>query len=155
MRARLAAVRALCLHSVRPAVLIARPATGERPRVCGCGLVRSAGCLARLPSVRSAGLCARSAAGITWTSRTLAAPWAARDWHTSVIDAAGAIYVIGGYTGLGGTGFFQDGWVSTDGGARAGLRRGGGRGVHWAGTQGVLTGTKVGLRGTEGYYMGY
>ncbi len=40
------------------------------------------------------------AAGVTWTSRTLSAEWAARSGHTSVIDAAGAIYVIGG----GGTG---------------------------------------------------
>jgi hypothetical protein len=27
------------------------------------------------------------------------APWAARSGHTSVVDAAGAIYVIGGYSG--------------------------------------------------------
>jgi hypothetical protein len=46
----------------------------------------------------------------------MTAPWAARYWHTSVVDAAGAIYVIGGY---GGTGtYFNDVWVSTDGGAR-------------------------------------
>ena len=50
------------------------------------------------------------AAGATWTSRTLSAPWADRSGHTSVVDAAGAIYVIGGGT-------FQDVWVSTDGGA--------------------------------------
>ncbi len=37
-----------------------------------------------------------------------------------MVDAAGAIYVIGGYGGT----FFADVWVSTDGGARAGLRRG-------------------------------
>jgi hypothetical protein len=39
-----------------------------------------------------------------------------------VIDAvSGAIYVIGGY---GGTGYYQDVWVSTDGGARpASVRR--------------------------------
>ncbi len=40
--------------------------------------------------------------------------------HTSVVDAAGAIYVIGGHTTLvygGGTGYFNaDVWVSTDGG---------------------------------------
>ena len=103
MRARLAAVWALWLHSVRPAVLIARLATGKRPRVRGCG------------AVRSAGLCARSAAGITWTSRTLAAGWAARSYHTSVVDAAGAIYVLGGRVGT--TGYYKDVWVSTDGGA--------------------------------------
>ena len=38
-----------------------------------------------------------------------------------MVDAAGAIYVIGGY----GTTHFNDVWASTDGGARAGLGRGG------------------------------
>jgi hypothetical protein len=36
-----------------------------------------------------------------------------------VIDAAGAIYVLGGY-GSGGI-YYKDVWASTDGGARAGL----------------------------------
>jgi hypothetical protein len=87
-----------------PAVLMTRPAApGGGARVRGCG------------SVRPAGECARSAAGITWTSRTAKAGWAARYSHTSVIDAAsGAIYVIGG---LGAT-YLQDVWVSTDGGAQ-------------------------------------
>jgi hypothetical protein len=44
----------------------------------------------------------------------MAAGWAARAGHTTVIDAAGAIYVIGGYNG---TTFFNDVLVSTDGGA--------------------------------------
>jgi hypothetical protein len=59
---------------------------------------------------------------VTWTSSTSNAPWAARSSHTSVIDAAGAIYVIGG--GSGGT-YLKDVWVSTDGGAdraRVGVR---------------------------------
>ncbi len=55
-----------------------------------------------------------SAAGITFSNRTLAAPWAARGYHTTVIDAAGAIYVLGGY---GGGTFYNDVWISTDGGA--------------------------------------
>ncbi len=55
------------------------------------------------------------AAGVTWTSLTLKAGWAARYGHTSVIDAAGAINVLGGYNG---TTFFSDVSVSTDGGAR-------------------------------------
>ena len=42
-----------------------------------------------------------------------------------MVDAAGAIYVIGGYGG--GTTLYNDVWVTTNGGARAGLRRGGGR----------------------------
>jgi hypothetical protein len=54
-----------------------------------------------------------SAAGVTWTSRASNAPWAARYGHTSVVDAAGAIYVIGGV----GSTLYQDVWVSTDGGA--------------------------------------
>ncbi len=62
---------------------------------------------------------ARSAAGITWTLVIASAPWAGRDGHTSVIDAAGAIYVIGGSSG--GTYeavYYHDVWKSTDGGAR-------------------------------------
>jgi hypothetical protein len=46
--------------------------------------------------------------------------------HTSVIDAAGAIYVIGGYDG---STYYKDVWATTDGGAdrtRAGDRGGGG-----------------------------
>ncbi len=52
--------------------------------------------------------------------------------HTSVIDAAGAIYVIGG----GGGTFLHDVWASTDGGARAGLRPGGDGRWFWMGTEG-------------------
>ncbi len=49
-----------------------------------------------------------------------------------MVDAAGAIYVIGGTSG--GFTYYNDVWASTDGGTRAGL----GRGVHWVGTTGVL-----------------
>jgi hypothetical protein len=79
------------------------------------------------------------AAGTTWTNRTTSAPWAAREGHTSVIDAAGAIYVVGG---LGSTGFYNDVWVSTDGGARPDSR---------AGTHGVLGEISWRARRTEGY----
>jgi hypothetical protein len=103
---------------------------------------------------------ARSAAGVTWTSRTASpfratasptartasAGWAGRYLHSTVIDAAGAIYVIGG---SGSSGYYQDVWVSTDGGARAGLSRGGGQGVDWVGTIGVLQGV---LQGVQGAY---
>ncbi len=60
------------------------------------------------------------AAGVTWTSRTLKAEWAAgRAFHTSVIDAAGAIYVIGGSSMADHSlYFYPDVWASTDGGAR-------------------------------------
>jgi hypothetical protein len=53
----------------------------------------------------------------------MTAPWAARYWHTTVVDAAGAIYVIGG---IGGTDL-HDVWASTDGGARPDS------GVGWSG----------------------
>jgi hypothetical protein len=97
--ARLAAVRAL---PCGPAIFIARPATRARPtRVCCVGVIGRFACVH---------------AGATWTSRTTSAQWAARYGHTSLIDAAGAIYVIGGYSGVGST-YFQDVWVSTDGGA--------------------------------------
>ncbi len=66
---------------------------------------------------------ARFAAGVTWTCRTAKAEWAARWGHTTVV-VSGAIYVLGGF----GDGTrFGDVWVSTDGGARAGLGRGMGR----------------------------
>ncbi len=59
-----------------------------------------------------------SAAGVTWTCRTAKAGWAGRSAHTSVVDAAGAIYVIGGFIIGSDAYYFQDVWVSTDGGAR-------------------------------------
>ncbi len=71
------------------------------------------------------------AAGITWTSRTLTAQWDARNGHTSVVDAAGAIYVIGGWIGGTGPGPLQDVWASTDGGVRAGLGLGWSGGTRW------------------------
>jgi hypothetical protein len=43
-------------------------------------------------------------------SLTSSAPWETRSRHTSVIDAAGAIYVIGGYDD---TTIYQDVWAST------------------------------------------
>ncbi len=74
------------------------------PRVCVC--------FALVPSVDLA-----LNSGATFTSRTTSAPWAVRAGHTSVIDAAGAIYVIGGYGGSNGGTYLQDVWASTDGGA--------------------------------------
>ncbi len=116
----------------RLAVLIARPA----PRVAAARVV-AFGAIGRAR--------ARSAAGVTWTCRTANAPWAARYQHTSVFDAvSGAIYVLGGYSGT----TYKDVWASTDGGSRAGLGQGGGRGC----TRGVIEwGTQVGY---EGVLMG-
>ena len=92
---------------------------------------------------------APSAAGVTWTCRTANAEWAARYLHTSVVDAAGAIYVIGGTTS---GPDLQDVWASTDGGARAGLGRGGGGGYTGWVLLGVLQRVLQGvLRGTKGY----
>ena len=73
---------------------------------------RPRSCLRFVPLVV---ICA-CAAGMTWTSRTASAEWAGRAAHTSVIDAAGAIYVIGGYNN-GGRSYLPDVWVSNDGGA--------------------------------------
>ncbi len=70
------------------------------------------------------------AAGATWRLVSASAPWAAREGHTTVIAAAGAIYVIGG---IGGGTYYEDVWVSTDGGAdrtRAGYSRGKSAGVR-------------------------
>ncbi len=93
-------VRALSWHGGdRLAVFIARPATRALPAIC--------------LSVSRA-----LAAGAMWRCRTTTAPWAGREGHTTVIDAAGAIYVIGGSSsGINST-YFNDVWVSTDGGAR-------------------------------------
>ncbi len=92
---------------------------------------------------------ARVHAGATWTSRTTSAPWAARQLHTSVVDAAGAIYVLGG-NNINGGGCFHDVWATTDGGARPDSVK-----VGWSGgTTGVLSGLYEGLRGTWGYYGG-
>ncbi len=95
---------------------------------------------------------ARLAAGRTFTTRTLKAGWAARFSHTSVVDAAGAIFVIGGFGGANTD--YADVWASTDGGARAGLRRG----VLGLETKGALRGVLQGYyRGTKGtmLYRGY
>ncbi len=74
------------------------------------------------------------AAGASWTSRTTDALWAARAYHTTVIDAAGAIYIIGGFSG--GSTSYKDVWVSTDRGADR--------------TRGVLDGY---LRVLTGYFV--
>ena len=84
------------------AVFIARPANA---RAATCVFLFAVGAIGRSRAL---------AAGATWTSRTTSAPWAVRAEHTTVIDAAGAIYVIGGQAS--GT-FYQDVWASTDGGA--------------------------------------
>ncbi len=57
-----------------------------------------------------------------------------------MIDAAGAIYVIGG---SGSAYYYQDVWVSTNGGAWPDSRRG------------TQEGTKVGTQGVLGGTMGY
>jgi hypothetical protein len=101
-------------HGRGPVVFIAQPRQSDG-HVCSFDLVTG----------RSRAL----AAGVTWTSRTTSAPWAARNGHTTVIDAAGAIYVIGGFDGQS----KRDVWASTDGGA------------DW---------TKSGVSGVQGGYHG-
>jgi hypothetical protein len=88
--------------------------------VAGCSLYSSAGGAGGRACVVAVGAIgfrcrARSAAGITFSNRTSSAPWGARYGHTSVVDAAGAIYVIGG--GSGSTTRLKDVWASTAGGA--------------------------------------
>ncbi len=110
---------------------------------------------------RSIGRSRALAAGATWRLVISSAPWAARAGHTSVIDAAGAIYVIGGFSYA--NTYFNDVWVSTDGGARPDSVKGGGGGLraHQGGTKGTI-GVLHGSRGTAwgnygdttGYYWG-
>lgn len=60
------------------------------------------------------------AAGVTWTSRTTNAPWPTRCWHTTLIGAGGAIYVIGGFESTSNQdqdSYYGDVWMSTNGGA--------------------------------------
>jgi hypothetical protein len=56
------------------------------------------------------------AAGASWTRVKANAPWAARTEHTSVIDAAGGIYVLGGNSYPSSL-RYNDVWRSADGGA--------------------------------------
>jgi hypothetical protein len=72
----------------------------------------------------------------------MTAPWAGRYGHTTVIDAAGAIYVIGGvgFSGI----YLNDVWASTDGGARPHSHR----------CSGVLLRYSRGTRGTTGVLEG-
>ncbi len=79
-----------------------------------------------------------------------------------MIDAAGAIYVIGGvsYSSIYNYTFayYQDVWVSTDGGAQAGLGRGwsaGTLGGYYRGTAGVLEGCSRGTMGPQMVPAGY
>ena len=79
----------------------------------------------------------------------MTAPWAARYEHTTVVDAAGAIYVIGGYSYSGTC--YQDVWASTDGGARPDSVT-----VGWSGgTTGVLSGLYGGTTGYLGVLRWY
>ncbi len=96
---------------------------------------------------------------MTWALVTASAPWTARLGHSTVIDAAGAIYVIGGYGG--GSTEFQDVWVSTDGGAERtpsrvieGYSMVGICGIT-GGTCGVLTGSLGGIEGVLGVTWAY
>ena len=55
------------------------------------------------------------AAGVNWTRVIASAEWAGRYYHSTVIDAAGAIYVLGGQGGT--LTYDKDVWVCTPGGA--------------------------------------
>ncbi len=83
----------------------------------------------------------------------MTAPWAVRYGHTSVVDAAGAIYVIGGRSPSSTRNdvFYKDVWASTDGGARPDSVQAGGR----AGTRGGTTGGREYSRGSLGTPTGF
>jgi hypothetical protein len=93
-----------CVGTVRRSVCVCN---SSRARVCATDTCAFALVTGRSP------ICA---AGATWTLVIASAQWAARASHTTVIDATGAIYVIGGLGGIGDT-YYNDVWVSTDGGA--------------------------------------
>jgi hypothetical protein len=116
----------------------------QAPRVGGRARVVAFGAIGRAR--------ARLSAGVTWTSRTASAGWAVRVRHTSVVDAAGAIYVVGGVGGSTGSDL-SDVWASTDGGPRPDSVGGGGRG----GTQGSYSReySREYSRGAEGVLRGY
>jgi hypothetical protein len=59
------------------------------------------------------------AAGATWGRVTNYVLWEARSGHTTVIDAAGIMYLMGGFNG---TSFFNDMWISTNKGAATVMR---------------------------------
>jgi hypothetical protein len=150
-----------CAHSGGPAATGGIYSSAAAPRAAMCVF-----CICAIGQAR-----ARLAAGVTWTSRTTSAPWAARCWHTSVIDAAGAIYVIGGYGGRDSTTHFNDVWVSADGGARPDIVKGvvggclgvlrrysgvlGYNGLLSDSTQGNYRGTTKVLEGSYGGLEGY
>ena len=105
----------VCVRLCEPRGCVGAPLERRGP-----GGIYSSACDSRTATRARCVWCHRSAsralaAGVTWTSRTTSAQWAARHGHTSVIDAAGAIYVIGGRDGSGT--LLSDVWVSTDGGA--------------------------------------
>jgi hypothetical protein len=132
---------ALCAPSHQEAATF-RINSSARAARCGGARVVALGAIGRARACLGA--------GVTWTSRTANAPWAARSAHSSVIDAAGAIYVIGGYSGMN----FNDVWASTDGGARPdsvqGWLSGGYTGWVLTGYSGCTQGTMVVLRGYKG-----
>ncbi len=90
---------------------------------------------------------------MTWTCRTASAQWAGRYQHTSVVDAAGAIYVLGGYDSTD----YQDVWASTDGGPRPDSVGGGVVGGTLGGYSGATSGVpqRVLPGVTEGVLRGY
>jgi hypothetical protein len=90
-----------CAGTVRHSVCVCN---SSRACVCATDTCAFALAIGRSP------ICA---AGVTWTSRTPSAQWAGRAYHSTVVDAAGAIYVIGGWNGTN----YNDVWVSNDGGA--------------------------------------
>jgi hypothetical protein len=133
--------RACACARLQPPVFLGQRDVYLRTRTSSCS-ARDARAAARAClRLRHRPVSRASAAGVTWTCQTSKAPWAARASHTSVIDAAGAIYVIGGQgANLNSNTYYRDVWASTDGGLDR-TRAGG-----WSGIPGGYLGGIKGLR---------
>jgi hypothetical protein len=97
-----------------------------------------------------AGVVARVAAGASFRLVTNQPPWAGRYGHTTVIDAAGNIYLMGGL-GDGFGNYFNDVWKGTNFGENRtrGVLRGYSRGANW-----VPGGTQETLKDAQGVLKG-
>jgi hypothetical protein len=120
----------LCIRvSVCARVCVRRRCAGTLVAgAAGTGGIYSSAATVGRPRVRFAFVSSVSsralAAGVNWASRTTDGQWARRRSHTTVVDAAGAIYVIGGTdggslsNGITTWTYLRDVWKSTDVGAR-------------------------------------
>ncbi len=118
-----ACVHSVCKRTVRACA--SRPHAPSHRTAATCGINRSARSARWRPRARGCVRCHRpgsraSAAGITWAYLSPYAVYG-RQGHTSVVDAAGAIYVIGGVGISQGIGvYYNEVLARPDGGAGPG-----------------------------------